>query len=51
VNLVTPISPVSMGGLTLPKVATTSTCAFVRPFLVVVFVVVRAFLGTAAATS
>jgi len=51
VNLVTPTSAVIMGGLALSKVGYDKYLRFVWPFLAVVFVVVCAFLGIAAATS
>ena len=51
VNLVTPTSAVIMGGLALSKVGYDKYLRFVWPFLVVVFVVVCAFLGIAAATA
>jgi uncharacterized ion transporter superfamily protein YfcC len=51
VNLVTPTSAVIMGGLTLSKVGYDRYLKFVWPYLVLVFVVVCAFLGIAAATS
>jgi uncharacterized ion transporter superfamily protein YfcC len=50
VNLVTPTSAVIMGGLALSKVGYDKYLRFVWPFLAVVFVVVCAFLGIAAAT-
>ncbi|HZC74482.1 MAG TPA: hypothetical protein VE220_00790, partial [Gaiellaceae bacterium] len=50
VNLVTPTSAVIMGGLALSKVGYDKYLRFVWPFLIVVFVVVCAFLGIAAAT-
>ena len=49
VNLVTPTSAVIMGGLALSKVGYDRYLKFVWPFLVLVFVVVCAFLGIAAA--
>jgi uncharacterized ion transporter superfamily protein YfcC len=49
VNLVTPTSAVIMGGLALSKVGYDRYLKFVWPFLVIVFVVVCAFLGIAAA--
>lgn len=51
VNLITPTSAVIMGGLTLSKVGYDRYLKFVWPYLVIVFVVVCAFLGVAAATS
>lgn len=51
VNLVTPTSAVIMGGLTLSKVGYDKYLKFVWPYLLLVFVVVCAFLGVAAATS
>ena len=51
VNLVTPTSAVIMGGLALSKVGYDRYLKFVWPFLIVVFVVVCAFIGIAAATS
>jgi uncharacterized ion transporter superfamily protein YfcC len=51
VNLVTPTSAVIMGGLALSKVGYDRYLKFVWPFLAVVFVVVCAFIGIAAATS
>jgi uncharacterized ion transporter superfamily protein YfcC len=51
VNLVTPTSAVIMGGLALSKVGYDRYLKFVWPYLVLVFVVVCAFLGLAAATS
>ena len=51
VNLVTPTSAVIMGGLALSKVGYDRYLKFVWPFLIVVFVVVCAFVGIAAATS
>jgi uncharacterized ion transporter superfamily protein YfcC len=51
VNLVTPTSAVIMGGLTLSKVGYDKYLKFVLPYLVIVFVIVCAFLGVAAATS
>jgi uncharacterized ion transporter superfamily protein YfcC len=51
VNLVTPTSAVIMGGLALSKVGYDRYLKFVWPFLVIVFVVVCAFLGIAAAAS
>jgi len=51
VNLVTPTSAVIMGGLALSKVGYDKYLRFVWPFLAVVFVVICAFLGIAAATS
>jgi uncharacterized ion transporter superfamily protein YfcC len=51
VNLVTPTSAVIMGGLTLSKVGYDRYLKFVWPYLILVFVVVCAFLGVAAATS
>jgi uncharacterized ion transporter superfamily protein YfcC len=51
VNLVTPTSAVIMGGLALSKVGYDRYLRFVWPFLAVVFVVVCAFVGIAAATS
>jgi uncharacterized ion transporter superfamily protein YfcC len=50
VNLVTPTSAVIMGGLALSKVGYDRYLRFVWPFVAVVFVVVCAFLGIAAAT-
>ncbi len=49
VNLVTPTSAVIMGGLALSKVGYDRYLKFVWPFLVIVFVVICAFLGIAAA--
>jgi uncharacterized ion transporter superfamily protein YfcC len=49
VNLVTPTSAVIMGGLALSKVGYDRYLKFVWPFLVLVFIVVCAFLGIAAA--
>jgi uncharacterized ion transporter superfamily protein YfcC len=49
VNLVTPTSAVIMGGLALSKVGYDRYLKFVWPFLAIVFVVVCAFLGIAAA--
>jgi uncharacterized ion transporter superfamily protein YfcC len=49
VNLVTPTSAVIMGGLALSKVGYDRYLKFVWPFLVLVFVVVCAFVGIAAA--
>jgi uncharacterized ion transporter superfamily protein YfcC len=49
VNLVTPTSAVIMGGLALSKIGYDRYLKFVWPFLVLVFVVVCAFLGIAAA--
>jgi uncharacterized ion transporter superfamily protein YfcC len=51
VNLVTPTSAVIMGGLALSKVGYDRYLRFVWPFLIVVFVVVCAFVGIAAAVS
>ena len=51
VNLVTPTSAVIMGGLALSRVGYDRYLRFVWPFLAVVFVVVCAFLGIAAAIS
>ncbi len=51
VNLVTPTSAVIMGGLALSKVGYDRYLKFVWPFLIIVFVVVCAFVGIAAATS
>ena len=51
VNLVTPTSAVIMGGLALSKVGYDRYLKFVWLYLVIVFVVVCAFLGIAAATS
>jgi len=51
VNLVTPTSAVIMGGLALSKVGYDRYLKFVWPFIIVVFVVVCAFVGIAAATS
>jgi uncharacterized ion transporter superfamily protein YfcC len=51
VNLVTPTSAVIMGGLALSKVGYDRYIKFVWPYLLVVFVVVCAFVGIAAATS
>jgi uncharacterized ion transporter superfamily protein YfcC len=51
VNLVTPTSAVIMGGLALSKVGYDRYLRFVWPFLAIVFVVVCAFIGIAAATS
>jgi len=50
VNLVTPTSAVIMGGLALSKVGYDRYLRFVWPFLAIVFVVVCAFIGIAAAT-
>jgi uncharacterized ion transporter superfamily protein YfcC len=50
VNLITPTSAVIMGGLALSKVGYDKYLRFVWPFLAVVFVVICAFLGIAAAT-
>ena len=46
----TPTSAVIMGGLALSKVGYDRYLKFVWPYLVVVFVVVCAFIGIAAAT-
>jgi uncharacterized ion transporter superfamily protein YfcC len=51
VNLVTPTSAVIMGGLALSKVGYDRYLKFVWPFLAIVFVVICAFIGIAAATS
>jgi uncharacterized ion transporter superfamily protein YfcC len=51
VNLITPTSAVIMGGLALSKVGYDKYVKFVWPYLAVVFVVVCAFVGIAAATS
>ncbi|HSC74290.1 MAG TPA: hypothetical protein VLB89_09000 [Gaiellaceae bacterium] len=51
VNLVTPTSAVIMGGLALSKVGYDRYLKFFWPFLIIVFVVVCAFVGIAAATS
>jgi uncharacterized ion transporter superfamily protein YfcC len=51
VNLVTPTSAVIMGGLALARVGYDRYLKFVWPFLAVVFVVVCAFMGIAAAIS
>jgi len=51
VNLVTPTSAVIMGGLTLSKIGYDRYLKFVWPYLVLVFLVVCAFLGVAAATN
>ncbi len=51
VNLVTPTSAVIMGGLALSKVGYDRYLKFVWPYLIVVFVVVCAFVGIAAAAS
>lgn len=50
VNLITPTSAVIMGGLALSKVGYDKYLRFVWPFMAVVFVVICAFLGIAAAT-
>jgi uncharacterized ion transporter superfamily protein YfcC len=50
VNLVTPTSAVIMGGLALSKVGYDKYLRFVWPFIAVVFVVICALLGIAAAT-
>jgi uncharacterized ion transporter superfamily protein YfcC len=50
VNLVTPTSAVIMGGLALSKAGYDRYLKFVWPYLAIVFVVVSAFLGIAAAT-
>jgi uncharacterized ion transporter superfamily protein YfcC len=49
VNLVTPTSAVIMGGLALSKIGYDKYLKFVWPFLALVFVVVCAYLGIAAA--
>jgi uncharacterized ion transporter superfamily protein YfcC len=49
VNLVTPTSAVIMGGLALSKIGYDKYLKFVWPFLAMVFVVVCAYLGIAAA--
>jgi uncharacterized ion transporter superfamily protein YfcC len=51
VNLVTPTSAVIMGGLALSMVGYDKYLRFVWPFRAVVFVIVCAFLGIAAATA
>jgi uncharacterized ion transporter superfamily protein YfcC len=51
VNLITPTSAVIMGGLALSRVGYDRYVRFVVPYLAVVFVVVCAFVGIAAAVS
>src|SRR3954452_18318591 len=51
VNLITPTSAVIMGGLALSKVGYDKYLKFVWPFLTVVFVVICAYIGIAAATA
>jgi uncharacterized ion transporter superfamily protein YfcC len=51
VNLITPTSAVIMGGLALSKVGYDRYVRFVAPYLAVVFVLVCAFVGIAAAVS
>lgn len=51
VNLFTPTSAVIMGGLALTKARYDQYLRFVWPYLAIVFVVVCAFVGIAAATS